>query len=98
MILASIFTPYYILAVAFGAFAVIVSVVGMKDSSGEKFPGRLYGPIMLVGVVFAIATFVFVWSGGEKEVEHREHGGDTKSEEGASLTPNPLPVGLKQVA
>lgn len=97
MILASIFTPYYILAVAFGAFAVIVSVVGMKDASGEKFPGRLYGPIILVTVAFAVATFAFVWSGGEKEVEHREHGGDSKSEEGASLAPSPLPASLKYV-
>lgn len=93
MLLASnIFTPYYILAVSFGAFAVIVSLIGMKK---PDFPGKFYGPLILIGVLFAVATFTFVWKGGEEEVEHREHGGDTKAEEGASVSPNPLPAGLR---
>lgn len=82
LITAGIFTPYYILAVTFGAFATIVSLIGIKGKS-EDFPGRLYGPIILVGVVLAFATFGFAWSGGEKEVEHREHNDITKAEEGA---------------
>lgn len=87
------FTPYYILAVSFGAFAVIVSVVGMKKPAiTDKFSGL----IMLIGVVFGIATFAFVWKGGEEEVEHREHHDVTKAEEGASVTPNPLPAGLQR--
>lgn len=66
------FTPYYILAVCFGAFAVIVSVIGIKDKSGS-FPGRFFGPLIVIGALFAISTFAFVWRGGEKELDHINH-------------------------
>lgn len=95
MILATnFFTAYYFLAVGFGAFAVIVSVVGMKKPAiTDKFSGL----IILLGVAFGIATFVAVWSGGEKEVDHREHeqGHESKADEGASLSPKPLPAGVR---
>ncbi|MFT4048304.1 MAG: hypothetical protein QM648_00520 [Solirubrobacterales bacterium] len=89
----SFFTPYYFLAVGFGAFAVIVSVIGMKKPN--DFPGRFSGLIMLAGVLLGVATFVFVWRGGEKEVDHRNH--ESKSDEGASLTPLAPPAGVKYV-
>lgn len=86
------FAPYYILAVGFGVFAVIVSVIGIKDRSGS-FPGKLYGPIMLIGVVLAVATFSFAWSGGEQEVDHRNHAEAAAAAEGEALPvdPDPLP-------
>lgn len=98
MILAtSFFTPYYFLAVGFGAFAVIVSLIGMK--SPESFPGKFSGLVVLIGVIFGVATFAFVWRGGEKEVDHRnaEHG-ESKKDEGASRTVSPLPAGLVKSA
>lgn len=93
---ANFFTPYYILAVAFGAFAVLVSVVGMKKPAiTDKFNGL----IILIGIAFGIATFAFVWHGGEEEVEHREHEEhESKADEGASTSPNPLPAGLVKSA
>jgi hypothetical protein len=86
------FTVYYILAVGFGAFAVIVSLVGMKDHS-DAFPGKFYGPIILAGIVFAIATFAFAWRGGEKEVEHRDHEQSAESARNAASTQ--LPTGVR---
>lgn len=65
------FTPYYILAVGFGLFAVIVSVIGMKRPN--DFPGKFTPLVVILGLAFGIATFGFVWKGGEEEVEHREH-------------------------
>ena len=64
------FTPYYFLAVGFGLFAVVISAIGIKNP--EDFPGRFSGLIMLVGVVFGVATFAFVWHGGTQEVNHRK--------------------------
>lgn len=98
MILAtSFFTAYYILAVAFGVFAVIVSVIGMKK---PDFPGKFSGLVILIGVLFGVATFAAVWRGGEKEVDHREHeqGHESKADEGASLNPKPLPAGVRATA
>lgn len=90
------FTVYYILAVGFGAFAVIVSVIGMKDSS-DSFPGKFYGPIILVGIAFAVATFAFAWRGGEKEVEHRDHekAAETASQSGKVAASTQLPAGIR---
>jgi hypothetical protein len=65
------FTPYYILAVGFGLFAVIVSVIGMKRPN--DFPGKFMPLVVILGLAFGVATFAFVWKGGEEEVEHREH-------------------------
>jgi fatty acid desaturase len=85
------FTPYYILAVGFGVFAVIVSLIGIK-SENEDFPGRFFGPIILVGVLFAVLTFGFAWRGGEKEVEHREHEQSSAAHEAASTVQPPTGV------
>lgn len=94
MILAtSFFTPYYFLAVGFGAFAVIISVVGIKK---PDFPGRFYGPLILIGVIFAVATFVFVWRGGEKEVDHREHEQAAEAHQTGSVTT--LPAGVRDAS
>lgn len=86
------FTPYYILAVSFGVFAVIVSVIGFKVKP-DTFPGKFYGPIILVGVAFAISTFAFAWSGGEQEVEHRKHADEAAAaaHEPEPVDPDPLP-------
>lgn len=87
------FTPYYFLAVGFGAFAVIVSVIGMKRPN--DFPGKFMGLVILGGVVFGIATFAFVWKGGEEEVDHREHEEAQKAHEAETGNVNPLPAGIK---
>lgn len=85
------FTPYYFLAVGFGVFAVIVSVIGIKKP--QSFPGGFYVPMMLIGAVIGIATLAMVWRGGEKEQEHRKHEAEQKAHEaGASV--NPLPAGV----
>lgn len=86
------FTPYYILAVSFGVFAVIVSLIGIKGNS-ESFPGKFSGPIIIAGVLFAVLTFGFAWRGGEKEVEHREHEQQAAEHESASTVE--LPAGVK---
>lgn len=65
------FTEYYILAVGFGLFAVVVSVIGMKRPN--DFPGKFTPLVVILGLAFGVATFAFVWKGGEEEVEHREH-------------------------
>jgi hypothetical protein len=88
------FTAYYFLAVGVGAFAVLVSVIGIK--SPEKFPGKLYGLVILGGVILGVATFAAVWHGGEKEVEHREAEESGHHAETSSVIP--LPVGIKSVA
>lgn len=80
------FTPYYILAVGFGAFAVVVSMIGIKGKS-DSFPGRFYGPILLVGVLIAVSTLVFVWRGGEKEEEHRKKEETALIQSGAAVAP-----------
>jgi hypothetical protein len=89
------FTPYYILAVGFGAFAVIVSVIGMKRP--DDFPGKFMPLVVLAGVVLGVATFAFVWKGGEEEVEHREHEEAEKAHHEAETgsTTTTLPAGVK---
>jgi hypothetical protein len=72
------FTPYYFLAVGFGVYAVIVSVIGMKRP--EDFPGKFMG-LVVGGVILGVATFAMVWRGGEKEVDHRKHEAAEKSHE-----------------
>jgi ABC-type spermidine/putrescine transport system permease subunit II len=65
-------TPYYILAVCFGGLSALVSVYAVwirKDQAG--FPGALYVPIMLAGVVLAVATLTFVVIGGNKESDEK---------------------------
>ena len=81
------FTPYYILAVGFGAIATLVSLYGLKRAGDENFPGKLATPMMLVAALLGIATFTAVWRGGEKEVEHRELEEQQRSEgeKGAAL-------------
>lgn len=89
MIFASnFFTPYYFLAVGFGVFAVIVSVLGMKKPN--DFPGRFMPLVVLIGILFGVATFGFVWRGGEKEVDHREH---EAAQESATGSVNVVPGG-----
>lgn len=78
------FTPYYIFAVAFGVFALIVTAIGLKNAANEDFPGKLYGPIMLIGLILAVGTFAFAWSGGEKEADHRKHEEAAQPHEAAS--------------
>jgi hypothetical protein len=85
------FTPYYFLAVGFGAFAVIVSLLGMKRP--DDFPGKFMGLVILGGVVLGLATFVFVWRGGEKEVDHRKAEEAAQAHETSSNTT--LPAGVK---
>lgn len=87
------FTPYYICAVSFGAFAVIVSIIGIKRPN--DFPGKFYGPMILVAVLLGLATVGFVWRGGEKEVEHREHEAQQEHETASTAE---LPVGLQRIA
>lgn len=85
------FTPYYIFAICFGVFALVVTAVGIKQAGNENFPGRLYGPIMLIGVILAVGTFAFAWRGGEQEVDHRKHEEAAQSHEAASV-PAPPPA------
>lgn len=88
------FTPYYFLAVGFGAFAVIVSVIGMKRPN--DFPGRFSGLVMLLGLAFGLATVFFVVRGGNKEVDQRNKEKAEAAHEAAS-TGN-LPVGVKSTS
>lgn len=88
------FTPYYFLAVGFGAYAVIVSVIGMKRPN--DFPGKFMGLVVLGGVVLGIATFAMVWRGGEKEADHREHEEAGQMHETGSTTT--LPAGVKSTS
>lgn len=65
-------TTYYILAVSFGGLSALLSayaIWGRKDRTG--FPGALYLPIMLAGVVFAVATLTFVVIGGNEESKEK---------------------------
>ncbi len=87
------FTPYYFLAVGFGLFAVIVSVIGMKKPN--DFPGKFMPLVILIGVLFGVATFGFVWKGGEEEVDHRKHEAEEKAHEAETSNVNPLPSGIK---
>ncbi len=89
------FTPYYILAVGFGVLAALLSFYGFtvkKDDS--SFPGKLGGPIMFVALILGIATFSFVWKGGEEELEHKKHEQEKQLEEGHSENTD-APTGVK---
>lgn len=88
------FTPYYILAVGFGLFAVIVSVIGMKRPN--DFPGKFTPLVVILGLAFGIATFAFVWKGGEEEVEHREREAAEKAqhEEASGEMKSTMPEGV----
>jgi hypothetical protein len=90
---SSFFTPYYFLAVGFGIFAVIVSVIGIKRPN--DFPGKFNGLVILIGILFAVATFAFVWRGGEKEVDHREHEEAQQAHETETSSITTLPAGVK---
>lgn len=92
------FTEYYILAVGFGLFAVIVSVIGMKRPN--DFPGKFTPLVIILGLAFGIATFAFVWKGGEEEVEHREQEAAEKAaEQGESQeTKSTMPEGVVKPA
>lgn len=61
---------YYILAVSFGLSCAAISAYAIwlrKGKTEDSFPGSLYVPIMIVGVVFAAATLAaaIVGSGNE---------------------------------
>lgn len=88
------FTPYYILAVSFGVFATIVSLWGIKKVDNPDTPGRFSGLLMLIGIVFGIATFGFVWKGGEEELEHKKHEQHLQEEEGHTENSD-APVGVE---
>lgn len=89
------FTPYYILAVGFGVLATLISfysfVVKKDDPS---FPGKLSGPIMIGAAILGIATFGFVWKGGEEELDHKKHEEEQQLEEGHSENTD-APTGVK---
>lgn len=85
------FTPYYFLAVGFGVYAVIVSVIGIKRP--DDFPGKFTGLVVLGGVILGVATFAMVWRGGEKEVDHRKAEEAAHARETSSTTT--LPAGVK---
>lgn len=88
------FTPYYILAVGFGALATIVSVIGFKFKKDDpNFPGKLAVPFMLTAAVLGVATLVMVWRGGEKEQEHQREE-QKHAEEEAEASTGQLPVGI----
>ena len=89
------FTPYYILAVGFGVFAVIVSVIGMKRPN--DCPGKFTPLVVILGLAVGIATSAFVWKGGEEEVEHREHEAAEKAHheaEGEHAEESMMPEGV----
>ncbi|MGK2878289.1 MAG: hypothetical protein ACSLFF_06900 [Solirubrobacterales bacterium] len=88
------FTPYYILAVGFGVFAVVVSLVGIKRPN--DFPGKFTSLVVVIGVLFAVATFAMVWKGGEEEVDHREHEEAAKALEASGSSE--MPAGVKPSA
>ena len=93
---SSFFTPYYFLAVGFGAFAVIVSLIGMKKPN--DFPGKFMPLVILIGVAFGVATFAFVWRGGTKEVDHREHEEAQQAHEAATSSITTLPAGVQRAS
>lgn len=92
------FTPYYILAVAFGLFAVIVAVIGIKNP--DNFPGRFFAPLVALGLIIGVSTVVMVWRGGDEEVATPEHKEQVQQVRDAvkamgTGTINPLPAGLR---
>jgi hypothetical protein len=89
------FTPYYFLAVGFGVFAVLVSVIGMKKPN--DFPGKFMPLVVLAGVAIGVATVAAVWIGGNKEVEHRDAEEAAQHAETSSVIA-PLPAGIKTSA
>ncbi|MBJ7459865.1 MAG: hypothetical protein JHD02_11790 [Thermoleophilaceae bacterium] len=85
------FTPYYFLAVGFGVFAVVVSVIGIKRPN--DFPGKFTSLVVVIGVLFGVATFAMVWKGGEEEVDHRKHEAAEKAHESGES--HDAPAGMK---
>ncbi|MFY9487805.1 MAG: hypothetical protein WAP35_03790 [Solirubrobacterales bacterium] len=64
---------YYILACVFGGSAALISAYAIwvrKDQT--DFPGKLYVPMILLALIFAVATFTTVWIGGEEHLDHLE--------------------------
>jgi hypothetical protein len=75
-------TAYYILAPAFGAFAVLLFLAGRFTGwSGEKFPGKFYLPIILVCVLFAASTLTAAIWGGINHKQHLKHEKQAKAAE-----------------
>lgn len=70
-------TAYYILAVSFGALAVIVSAYGIWGPGKKSdFPGALSIPLMLLFLVMAVATLTALTIGANNEEEAHGSGGD----------------------
>ena len=89
------FTPYYILAVGFGVLATLLSFYGFVVKKDDPdFPGKLGGPVLFVAVILGIATFSFVWKGGEEELEHKKQEQEKQLEEGNSENTD-APTGVK---
>lgn len=89
------FTPYYILAVGFGVLAALLSAYGFVIKKDDPdFPGKLSGPIMLVAAIIGVATFGFVWKGGEEELDHKKHEQEQQAKEGNSKNTD-APTGVK---
>lgn len=77
------FTPYYILAVGFGVLATLLAFYGFIIKKDDPdFPGKLSGPIMILATIIGVATFSFVWQGGEEELEHKKHEQEEQAKEG----------------
>ena len=66
------FTAYYILAVSFGVIMALISLYAIKFRPDDSFPGKFYGPLMILGIFFAIATLGAAIHGGNEEVDHRK--------------------------
>lgn len=89
------FTPYYILAVGFGLLATLLAFYGfIVKKDDPEFPGKLSGPIMMLAAIIGIATFSFVWKGGEEELEHKKHEEEKQAQEGHSPNTD-APKGVK---
>lgn len=74
------FTAYYILAISFGVVMALISIYAIKFRPDDSFPGKLYGPLIILAVFFSVATLAAVIHGGNEEVEHRKHEAAEKGE------------------
>lgn len=78
-------TAYYILAVGFGALAVVISSYGIwGPGKKSSFPGAMAVPLMLLFLVIAVATLAALTIGAGNE--HDE--GESKGEAAALVAPN----------